>query len=79
MNLCVMHKKKQDSGYYHCECSITIWPTSSENQKDLQMDDLIENVIIRVILQITILEKHPLNQQFRLMTDYFKILVVIHP
>ncbi|XP_029446898.1 uncharacterized protein LOC115085247 [Rhinatrema bivittatum] len=29
IDLCSMHKKKQESGYYHCECSIQVGPSST--------------------------------------------------
>ncbi|XP_042298987.1 A-kinase anchor protein 7-like [Sceloporus undulatus] len=34
IDLCAMHKKKQDSGYYHCEHSICVGPSSSEDNED---------------------------------------------
>uniref|UniRef100_K7E4C4 Putative leucine-rich repeat-containing protein DDB_G0290503 n=1 Tax=Monodelphis domestica TaxID=13616 RepID=K7E4C4_MONDO len=34
IDLCSMHKKKQESGYYHCECTISVAPGSTgETQK----------------------------------------------
>ncbi|KAH0617806.1 hypothetical protein JD844_016409 [Phrynosoma platyrhinos] len=34
IDLCAMHKKKQDSGYYHCEYSINVGPTCTEDNGD---------------------------------------------
>lgn len=46
IDLCAMHKKKQDSGYYHCEHSIKVSPTNSdEKNKELQMEDVRETII----------------------------------
>ncbi|KAK9403392.1 hypothetical protein NXF25_008219 [Crotalus adamanteus] len=44
IDLCAMHKKKQDSGYYHCEYSINIWPINSEDNRNAeqQSDALTE-------------------------------------
>ncbi|XP_053101773.1 uncharacterized protein LOC128323107 isoform X2 [Hemicordylus capensis] len=46
IDLCAMHKKKQDSGYYHCECSINVHPTNYQNNKKEEMhtDDPKENI-----------------------------------
>ncbi|CAM4587192.1 unnamed protein product [Lepidochelys kempii] len=34
IDLCAMHKKKQESGYYHCECSINVGSGSAEENKE---------------------------------------------
>ncbi|XP_043395771.1 uncharacterized protein LOC122464491 isoform X2 [Chelonia mydas] len=34
IDLCAMHKKKQESGYYHCECSINVGSSSAEDNKE---------------------------------------------
>ncbi|XP_067403635.1 uncharacterized protein [Emydura macquarii macquarii] len=34
IDLCAMHKKKQESGYYHCECSINVGSSSVEGNKE---------------------------------------------
>ncbi|KAJ6662174.1 hypothetical protein lerEdw1_012640 [Lerista edwardsae] len=45
IDLCAMHKKKQDSGYYHCECSINVYPTNSQDNKNGELwTDLDENI-----------------------------------
>ncbi|XP_020650138.3 uncharacterized protein LOC110079420 isoform X1 [Pogona vitticeps] len=41
LDLCAMHKKKQDSGYYHCECSINVCPTNSDGNKN--KDEQVNN------------------------------------
>ncbi|XP_060098963.1 A-kinase anchor protein 7-like isoform X2 [Heteronotia binoei] len=65
IDLCAMYEKKQDSGYYHYECSINICPASSEKQEDLQTDDLKENVIGASLNDGAFghIGKTPLNQQ----------------
>ncbi|KAF7245198.1 Craniofacial development protein 2 [Varanus komodoensis] len=39
LDLCAMHKKKQDSGYYHCECSINVCQVNSENSENEKKGD----------------------------------------
>ncbi|KFQ30327.1 A-kinase anchor protein 7 isoform gamma, partial [Merops nubicus] len=34
MDLCAMHKKKQESGYYYCECSIYLGSSSREERME---------------------------------------------
>ncbi|XP_061452781.1 uncharacterized protein LOC133370213 isoform X2 [Rhineura floridana] len=46
IDLCAMHKKKHDSGYYHCEYSIDVCPTKSEDKNEEQeADDPKENIL----------------------------------
>ncbi|XP_074062333.1 uncharacterized protein LOC141501859 [Macrotis lagotis] len=35
IDLCSMHKKKQESGYYHCECTISVAPGGIEEPQKL--------------------------------------------
>ncbi|RLW13162.1 hypothetical protein DV515_00000169, partial [Chloebia gouldiae] len=37
IDLCAMHKKKQESGYYYCECSINVGSSSKEESKEQEM------------------------------------------
>ncbi|XP_064559548.1 zinc finger protein 853-like isoform X3 [Zonotrichia leucophrys gambelii] len=37
IDLCAMHKKKQESGYYYCECSIIVGSSSREESKEQEM------------------------------------------
>ncbi|NXC38599.1 AKA7G protein, partial [Penelope pileata] len=34
IDLCAMRKKKQESGYYYCECSIHVGPRGAEESKE---------------------------------------------
>ncbi|KFP84593.1 A-kinase anchor protein 7 isoform gamma, partial [Apaloderma vittatum] len=34
IDLCAMHKKKQESGYYYCECSIKVGSSGMEESKE---------------------------------------------
>ncbi|NXS52016.1 AKA7G protein, partial [Brachypteracias leptosomus] len=34
IDLCAMRKKKQESGYYYCECSITVGPSPGEESQE---------------------------------------------
>ncbi|NXX84014.1 AKA7G protein, partial [Urocolius indicus] len=34
IDLCAMHKKKQESGYYYCECSINMGSSDMEESKE---------------------------------------------
>ncbi|XP_019374355.1 PREDICTED: uncharacterized protein LOC109298623 [Gavialis gangeticus] len=47
IDLCAMHKKKQESGYYHCECSINVGSSNMEENKEqeVQTEDLGERSI----------------------------------
>ncbi|XP_019396387.1 PREDICTED: uncharacterized protein LOC109313944 [Crocodylus porosus] len=47
IDLCAMHKKKQESGYYHCECSINVGSSNIEENKEqeVQTEDLGERSI----------------------------------
>lgn len=36
IDLCAMHKKKQDSGYYHCEYSLNTCPVNSEDNRNAE-------------------------------------------
>lgn len=40
-----MHKKKQESGYYHCECSINVGSSNIEEKQEVQTEDLGERSI----------------------------------
>ncbi|CAM9268362.1 unnamed protein product [Bubo scandiacus] len=37
IDLCAMHKRKQESGYYYCECSINVGSGSTEESKEQEM------------------------------------------
>uniref|UniRef100_A0A8C3R8W3 A-kinase anchor protein 7-like phosphoesterase domain-containing protein n=1 Tax=Cyanoderma ruficeps TaxID=181631 RepID=A0A8C3R8W3_9PASS len=37
IDLCAMRKKKQDSGYYYCECSINVGSSGKEESKEQEM------------------------------------------
>ncbi|KAM9574803.1 uncharacterized protein ACIB01_003028 [Guaruba guarouba] len=37
IDLCAMRKKKQQSGYYYCECSINVGSSSTEESKEQEM------------------------------------------
>lgn len=37
IDLCAMRKKKQESGYYYCECSINVGSSSREESKEQEM------------------------------------------
>lgn len=37
IDLCAMHKKKQDSGYYHCEYSINVCLPNSQDNKNCEL------------------------------------------
>ncbi|XP_037982845.1 uncharacterized protein LOC119696958 [Motacilla alba alba] len=37
IDLCAMRKKKQESGYYYCECSINVGSSSKEESKEQEM------------------------------------------
>ncbi|CAN8184102.1 unnamed protein product [Coccothraustes coccothraustes] len=41
IDLCAMRKKKQESGYYYCECSINVGSTESKEQ-EMQTEDVGE-------------------------------------
>ncbi|XP_068048092.1 uncharacterized protein [Anomalospiza imberbis] len=55
IDLCAMRKKKQESGYYYCECSINVGSSSKEVSKEQEMqtedvgetssEDLPNNVV----------------------------------
>ncbi|KYO35270.1 A-kinase anchor protein 7 isoform A [Alligator mississippiensis] len=45
IDLCAMHKKKQESGYYHCECSINVGSSNIEEKQEVQTEDLGERSI----------------------------------
>ncbi|XP_075777058.1 uncharacterized protein LOC142827113 isoform X2 [Pelodiscus sinensis] len=38
IDLCAMHKKKQESGYYYCECSVNVDCSSAEENKEQTMN-----------------------------------------
>ncbi|XP_064290150.1 uncharacterized protein LOC135308724 isoform X3 [Passer domesticus] len=44
IDLCAMHKKKQESAYYYCECSINVGSSSREESKEqeIQTEDVGE-------------------------------------
>ncbi|XP_038603186.1 chromatin modification-related protein eaf-1-like [Tachyglossus aculeatus] len=44
IDLCSMHKKKQESGYYHCECSIKITSLSLDQTLPMKSEHLEELV-----------------------------------
>lgn len=37
IDLCAMRKKKQESGYYYCECSINVGSSGTEENKEQEM------------------------------------------
>ncbi|XP_023777047.1 zinc finger protein 853-like isoform X2 [Cyanistes caeruleus] len=55
IDLCAMRKKKQESGYYYCECSINVGSRDTEESKEQEMqtedvgetssEDLTNNVV----------------------------------
>ncbi|XP_028922625.1 uncharacterized protein LOC103171503 [Ornithorhynchus anatinus] len=52
IDLCSMHKKKQESGYYHCECSIKVTsPTLDKNlpMKSEYLEELVTKESPRVV------------------------------